>query len=50
LPSDSREEVEYWIMPRLEETLTPEEIQAGMENGRDLDLDEVIDAFLAEAT
>ena len=35
-------------MPRLEEMLTPEEIQAGMEGGKDLDLDEVIDAFLAE--
>jgi hypothetical protein len=37
-------------MPRLEEMLTPEEIQAGMAKGKDLDLDEVIDAFLAEAT
>jgi serine/threonine protein kinase/tetratricopeptide (TPR) repeat protein len=50
LGSDAREDTEYWIMPRLEETLTPEEIQAGMEKGHDLDLDEVIDAFLAEAT
>jgi serine/threonine protein kinase/tetratricopeptide (TPR) repeat protein len=48
--SDGRQDIEYWIMPRLEETLTPEEIQAGMAKGRDLDLDEVIDAFLAEAT
>ncbi len=50
LSSDGRQDIEYWIMPRLEETLTPEEIQAGMAKGRDLDLDEVIDAFLAEVT
>jgi tetratricopeptide (TPR) repeat protein len=49
LSSDSRQDSEYWIMPRLEETLTPEEIQAGMAKGHTLDLDEVIDAFLAEA-
>jgi serine/threonine protein kinase/tetratricopeptide (TPR) repeat protein len=50
LSSDVRQDTEYWIMPRLEETLTPEEIQAGMAKGQALDLDEVIDAFLAEAT
>jgi serine/threonine protein kinase/tetratricopeptide (TPR) repeat protein len=50
LSSDSRQDAEYWTMPRLEETLTPEEIQAGMKRGQALDLDDVIDAFLAEAT
>lgn len=50
LSSDSRLDAEYWIVPRLEGTLTPDEIQAGMERGQALDLDEVIDAFLIEAT
>jgi hypothetical protein len=49
LSSDSRQDTEYWIVPRLEEMLTPAEIQAGMERGQALDLDEVIDAFLLEA-
>ena len=48
--SDARQDTEYWIMPRLEEMLTPEEIQAGMAKGQALDLDEVIDAFLLEVT
>jgi hypothetical protein len=50
LSADERQEIETLIMPELEARLSSEEIQAGMEKGRDLDLDEVVDAFLAGAT
>lgn len=35
-------------MPKLHAALSEEEIQAGMEAGKDLDLDTVIDEYLAE--
>jgi hypothetical protein len=50
LSSDSRQDAEYWIMPRLEKILTLDEILSGMAKGQALDLGDVIDAFLIEAT
>ena len=48
LGDDARDDVEFWVMPSLRERLAQEEIQAGMEAGRELDLDEVAEAFLAQ--
>jgi hypothetical protein len=48
LGDDARDDVEFWIMPSLREQLAQEEIEAGMEAGREQDLDQVADAFLAE--
>jgi serine/threonine protein kinase/tetratricopeptide (TPR) repeat protein len=47
---DVREDLEFWVMPELEARLTPEEIEAGMTKGQDLDPDDVVDAFLGEAS
>ncbi len=46
--SDTHDNFERFAMPRLRAALSEEEIQAGMEAGVDLDLDTVIDEYLAE--
>jgi len=46
--SDLQADVERYIMPKLRKKLSEEEIQVGMEAGVDLDLDTVIDEYLAE--
>ena len=48
--SDVRDDLGFWVMPELEVRLTPEEMEAGMAKGVGLDLDEVVDGFLAEGT
>jgi tetratricopeptide (TPR) repeat protein len=46
--SDVKDEVNQLLMPRLRTVFSEEEVQAGMEVGMNLDLDTVIDNYLAE--
>jgi tetratricopeptide (TPR) repeat protein len=46
--SDAKRAIDEDLLPKLRESLSEKQIQAGMEAGKDLDLDTVIDGVLSE--